>query len=38
LAQLGVQTEGGTLADLFGRPLPAGHKVGEGKPLFPKIA
>jgi methionyl-tRNA synthetase len=37
LAQLGVQTEGRTLADLFGAPLPTGHKVGEGKPLFPKV-
>jgi methionyl-tRNA synthetase len=38
LAQLGVETEGRTLAALFGAPLPTGHKVSEGKPLFPKIA
>jgi methionyl-tRNA synthetase len=38
LAQLGVQTDGRTLADLFGAALPAGHRVGEGNPLFPKVA
>ena len=38
LAQLGVSTEGKTLADLFAAPLPAGHRVGNGKPLFPKVA
>ena len=37
LAQLGVSTDGKTLADLFAAPLPAGHKIGEGKVLFPKV-
>jgi methionyl-tRNA synthetase len=37
LAQLGVSVEGKTLAELFAHPLPAGHKVGEGTPLFPKV-
>jgi methionyl-tRNA synthetase len=37
LAQLGVSTQGKTLSDLWGTPLAAGHKVGEGKPLFPKV-
>lgn len=37
LAQLGVSVEGKTLADLFSQPLPAGHKLGEGKVLFPKV-
>ncbi|HEX8915917.1 MAG TPA: class I tRNA ligase family protein, partial [Humisphaera sp.] len=38
LAQLGVSVEGKTLADLFAAPLPPGHKLGEGKVLFPKPA
>ncbi|HEY7115692.1 MAG TPA: class I tRNA ligase family protein, partial [Tepidisphaeraceae bacterium] len=38
LAQLGVDVSGGrTLSDLFATPLPEGHKVGQGSPLFPKI-
>jgi methionyl-tRNA synthetase len=36
LAQLGVDPAGKTLADLFATPLPAGHKVAQGSPLFPK--
>ncbi len=37
LRQLGVSTEGRTLADLFAAPLPAGHLLGEATPLFPKL-
>ncbi|QOV89996.1 methionine--tRNA ligase [Humisphaera borealis] len=37
LSQLGVSEEGKTLAELFSTPLPAGHKLGEGKVLFPKV-
>jgi methionyl-tRNA synthetase len=37
LAQLGVTIEGRTLADLLTTPLPPGHRLGEGKPLFPKV-
>jgi methionyl-tRNA synthetase len=37
LSQLGVSTEGRTLTDLLATPLPVGHKIGEGKPLFPRI-
>ena len=37
LAQLGVTTKGRSLQDLFGAGLPAGHKVGTGQPLFPKV-
>jgi methionyl-tRNA synthetase len=37
LRQLGVATEGRTLAELFASPLPAGHKLGEATPLFPKL-
>ncbi len=37
LAQLGVEIEGKTLADLLGKPLPAGHKLGTGVVLFPKV-
>jgi methionyl-tRNA synthetase len=37
LSQLGVSVEGKTLADLFAAPLPAGHAIGEGKVLFPKV-
>ena len=37
LSQLGVSIEGRTLTDLLATPLPVGHKIGEGKPLFPRI-
>jgi methionyl-tRNA synthetase len=37
LKQLGVNIEGKTLTHLFAAPLPAGHKLGEGTPLFPKV-
>ena len=37
LAQLGVDIEGKTLADLLENPLPAGHKLGTGQVLFPKV-
>jgi methionyl-tRNA synthetase len=37
LAQLGVSTEGRTLNDLLATELPAGHKIGEGHPLFAKV-
>ena len=37
LRQLNINVDDGkTLADLF-RPLVAGHKLGEGQPLFPKL-
>lgn len=37
LAQLGVDVEGKTLDQLLGAPLPQGHKLGTGSPLFPKF-
>ncbi len=37
LSQLGVDVTGKTLDGLLSTPLPAGQKLGEGKPLFPKI-
>jgi methionyl-tRNA synthetase len=37
LGQLGVEVVGRTLAELFDREIPAGHKLGEGQPLFPRI-
>jgi methionyl-tRNA synthetase len=37
LGQLGVTIEGKTLAQLLGTELPAGQKLGEGSPLFPKV-
>jgi len=37
LAQLGITTEGRTLDELLRTELPADHKLGEGKPLFPKV-
>jgi methionyl-tRNA synthetase len=37
LAQLQVQVEGKTLKDLLETELMAGHKLGEGQPLFPKV-
>ena len=36
LRQLNIEIDGKTIADLF-RPLAAGHRLGEGQPLFPKI-
>jgi methionyl-tRNA synthetase len=36
LRQLNIEVEGKTVADLF-RPLVPGHRIGEGKPLFPKV-
>ena len=38
LAQLGVAVENRTLSDLLSAELPAGQKLGEGQPLFPKVA
>ena len=37
LKQLGVDPAGKTLAELLASPLPVGHKLGEGQPLFPKV-
>jgi methionyl-tRNA synthetase len=37
LAQLGVDAADKTLEQLFVTRLPAGHKVGQGSPLFPKV-
>jgi methionyl-tRNA synthetase len=37
LSQLGVSTQDRTLPDLFAAPLPAGQKLGEATPLFPKL-
>jgi methionyl-tRNA synthetase len=37
LAQLGVSIKGRTLSELFARPLPPGHKLGDATPLFPKL-
>jgi methionyl-tRNA synthetase len=37
LAQLGVSVEGRTLDELLTTGLPTGHRIGEGKPLFPKV-
>jgi methionyl-tRNA synthetase len=37
LAQLGIDPAGKTLSELFATPLPPGHKVGQGSPLFPKV-
>jgi methionyl-tRNA synthetase len=37
LSQLGVDVEGKTLRQLLGEALPAGHKVGQGQPLFPRV-
>src|SRR5207248_1807348 len=38
LAQLGVSVENRTLSELLSAELPAGQKLGEGQPLFPKVA
>lgn len=37
LNQLGVSIEGKPISELLGSPLPAGHQVGTGTPLFPKV-
>jgi methionyl-tRNA synthetase len=37
LAQLGVNPAGRTLDWLLATPLPAGQKLGEGTPLFPRV-
>ncbi len=37
LAQLGVDISGKTLHQLLAADLPAGQKLGEGQPLFPKV-
>ena len=37
LRQLGVDIAGRTLAELLTTDLPAGHRVGTGSPLFPKV-
>lgn len=37
LKQMNVDVTGKTLADLLSRPLPAGHQLGTGTPLFPKV-
>jgi methionyl-tRNA synthetase len=37
LRQLGVEAQGRKLPELLGAPLGAGHKVGAGSPLFPKV-
>jgi methionyl-tRNA synthetase len=37
LAQLGINVAGSSLSELITTGLPAGHKVGTGSPLFPKV-
>lgn len=37
LEQLGVRLDGKTLDQLDSTPLPAGWKLGEGQPLFPRV-
>jgi methionyl-tRNA synthetase len=37
LGQLNIDPAGRTLEQLLNAPLPPGHKLGEGKPLFPKV-
>jgi methionyl-tRNA synthetase len=37
LLQLGVDASGRTIHDLLTTDLPAGHKVGTGTPVFPKV-
>jgi methionyl-tRNA synthetase len=37
LGQLGIATDGKTLAELFSASWPPGSKIGEAKPLFPKL-
>ena len=37
LRQLNVSVDGKDFSSLMGMTLPAGHALGEGKPLFPKV-
>jgi methionyl-tRNA synthetase len=37
LGQLNVEVAGKTLPQLFATPLPAGHALGQGTPLFPRL-
>ena len=37
LAQLNATIDGRTIAELLAHPLPDGHQLGEGSPLFPRI-
>jgi methionyl-tRNA synthetase len=37
LGQLNVEWNGRPLGELLAMALPVGHRVGEGKPLFPKV-
>jgi methionyl-tRNA synthetase len=37
LQQLNVSVEGRSFDELMNATLPAGHQLGEGKPLFPKV-
>jgi methionyl-tRNA synthetase len=37
LSQLGVAAAGQTLEKLWSNSLPAGHRIGQGSPLFPKL-
>jgi len=37
LKQMNVDPAGKTLSELLASPLPAGHQLGAGKPLFPKV-
>ena len=37
LAQLGVETSGRTLEELYSNPPKAGAKLGPGQPLFPNV-
>jgi hypothetical protein len=37
LKQLGVDVTGRTMADLFQNGPTAGHKLGEGSALFPRV-
>jgi len=37
LQQIGIDVSNKTLGQLFAEPLSAGHQLGEGKPLFPRV-
>ena len=37
LGQLGIQVEGRHFGELLNTELPPGHRLGEGRPLFPKV-
>ena len=37
LRHLGVSVEGRKFGDLINATLPAGHKLGEAQPLFPRV-